>query len=105
MRDLIPSRELLNEVSNILQYSAPDQSKTISTVFEDNNGALELAKCPRMRPRTKHIAIKYHHFREHVTSGNIKVESIDTSVQVADIFTKPLDEQLFSYFRKKLNGW
>jgi len=32
---------------------------TISTVFKDNNGALELAKCQRMRPRTKHIAIKY----------------------------------------------
>ena len=105
MRDLIPSRELLDEVSQILQYSAPDQSKTISTVFEDNNGALELAKCPRMRPRTKHIAIKYHHFREHVTSGNIKVESIDTSVQIADIFTKPLTRTKFETLRKLLLGW
>ena len=33
-------------------------------LFEDNNGALELAKAPRYRPRTKHIAVKYHHFRE-----------------------------------------
>ena len=98
MRDLIPSREPLNEVLKILQYSAPDQSKTISTVFEDNNGALELAKCPRMRP-------KYHHFREHVMSGNIKVESIDTSVQVADIFTKPLTRTKFETLRKLLLGW
>eukprot|EP00957_Ditylum_brightwellii_P070957 5391906-Ditylum_brightwellii.AAC.1 len=27
------------------------------------NKRKELANCPKMRPRTKHIAIKYHHFR------------------------------------------
>jgi hypothetical protein len=35
-------------------------------VFEDNSGAVELAtsvKSPKMRPRTKHINTKYHHFR------------------------------------------
>ena len=31
-------------------------------VFEDNNGAIELAKAPNICPRTKHIALKYHHF-------------------------------------------
>jgi len=92
MRDLIPSRELLNEVSKILQYSAP-------------NGALELAKCPRMRPRTKHIAIKYHHFRKQVMTGKIKIEGIDTSTQIADIFTKPLTRTKFETLRKLLLGW
>eukprot|EP00957_Ditylum_brightwellii_P008323 630092-Ditylum_brightwellii.AAC.1 len=48
------------------------------TVFEDNNGCIELAKCPRMRPRTKHIAIKYHHFRSKVKDGSIRIERIDT---------------------------
>jgi len=105
MRDLIPSRELLNEVSKILQYSAPNQSKTISTAFEDNNGALELVKCPRMRPKTKHTAIKYHHFREQVMTGKIKIEGIDTSTQIADIFTKPLTRTKFETLRKLLLGW
>ena len=36
-------------------------------VFEDNNGAIELSKAPKIRPRTKHIALKYHQFREHVS--------------------------------------
>eukprot|EP00804_Cyclotella_cryptica_P030661 CCRYP_015671-RA/>CCRYP_015671-RA protein AED:0.35 eAED:0.37 QI:0/0/0/1/0/0/2/0/191 len=31
-------------------------------VFEDNSGALELARLPRLRPRTKHINVCYHHF-------------------------------------------
>jgi hypothetical protein len=32
-------------------------------IFEDNAGAIELAKLPKLRPRTKHLAIQYHHFR------------------------------------------
>ena len=34
--------------------------------FEDDSGALEIAQLPKMHPRTKHINICYHHFREHV---------------------------------------
>ena len=36
------------------------------TVFEDNSSALELARIPKIRPRTKHINQSYHHFREYV---------------------------------------
>ena len=36
-------------------------------VVEDNNGAIELDKAPKIRPCTKYIALKYHHFREHVS--------------------------------------
>ena len=39
-------------------------------VFEDNNGAIELAKAPKILPRKKHFALKYHHFREHVWKGH-----------------------------------
>jgi hypothetical protein len=35
-------------------------------LLEDNSGALELARVPKMHPRTKHLKIKYHHFQEHV---------------------------------------
>ncbi len=37
--------------------------------FEDNSGALELARLPKLRPRTKHINTWFHHFREHVRNG------------------------------------
>ena len=75
------------------------------TVFEDNNGALELAKAPKMRPRTKHIALKYHHFRYHVQEGKIDIQPIDTCQQQADIFTKPLSRELFESLRQMLCGW
>ena len=60
------------------------------TVFEDKNGSVEIANTPKMRPRTKHIAIKCHHFRTYVSKGDIQIVKIDTSEQEADFLTKPL---------------
>ena len=83
-----------------------DCNKTMKcTVFEDNNGALEMARAPKMRPRTKHVAIKYHHFRTHIDKGGMQLEKIDTTEQETDFLTKPLFLQLFSYLRKKTMGW
>ena len=62
---------LLEEISEVFHLS---KIKPIMhcKLFEDNNGALELAKAPKIRPRTKHISIKYHHFRAYVDSGKIE---------------------------------
>jgi hypothetical protein len=104
MRDLIPMRTLLSELGTLTNLTFGD-TITYSTVFEDKKGCVELATTPRMRPRTKHIAIKYHHFRSHVANGNIKIKSIDTKHQLADIFIKPLAEPLFASLRLLLLGW
>ena len=104
MRDLIPLRSILMDLSKVMNVN-PELPVTHSTVFEDNNGALELARAPKYRPRTKHIAIKYHHFREHVKNKSIRVEAINTKEQIADIFTKPLEKHQFEYLRQKLIGW
>ena len=74
-------------------------------VFEDNNGVIELAKAPNIRPRTKHIPLKYHHFRKHVQKVLIKINPIDTIEQVADIFTKALPFPILNYLRKKVMAW
>lgn len=104
MRDLIPMRTLLTELATLTNFTFGD-TITHSTVFEDNKGCVELANAPKMRPRTKHIAIKYHHFRSHVARGDIKIQWIDTKHQLADIFTKPLAEPLFASLRLLLLGW
>jgi hypothetical protein len=74
-------------------------------LFEDNNGALIMATSPKIRPRTKHINIKYHHFREAIHTGKVTIHKISTDKQQADIFTKPLIEQAFLYLRKLIMGW
>ena len=65
MRDLIPLRTLVDKVKDLIGASTLP-CRTYSKVFEDNNGALILASTPRMTPRSKHIAVKYHFFKEHV---------------------------------------
>jgi len=35
-------------------------------VFEDNAACIEVAKEPKLRPRTKHMAVQLFHFRDHV---------------------------------------
>ena len=96
--------QLLREIGTVMKV--PDCKKTMKcAVFEDNNGALELATTPKMRPRTKHIAIKYHHFRQCIARGLIKIAKVDTAEQEADFITKPLAEVLLKYLRKKALGW
>jgi hypothetical protein len=104
MRDLIPMRTLLAEIGKVLEISETE-IVCHSKLFEDNKGAEELANVPKIRPRTKHIAVKYHHFRSHVASGAIKVVRVDTKEQLADIFTKALPREAFQYLRKQLLGW
>jgi histone deacetylase 1/2 len=102
LRDTIPLMDLINEFKDNGFKVYSEVPRVHCKAFEDNSGALELARLPKLRPRTKHINIKYHHFREHVRLGLIKVYPIGTNDQIADIFTKPLAQNLFLKFRKKL---
>jgi hypothetical protein len=63
-----------------------------------------MAKCPKMRPRTKHLNIKYHHFRESVKNGEIEIKYIRSKLQLADIFTKALVTNLFVTLRLLIVG-
>ena len=77
MRDLITFVDQVGEMDMIFGENT-QKVQLYSTLFEDNNGALELATAPRYRLRTKHIAVKYHHFRERVKIGTVKILSINT---------------------------
>ena len=76
-------------------------------MWEDNNGALQLATNPnKVSIRTKHLVVKYHFFRHHIaTNGEIRVLKVDTTEQIADIFTKGLPVDTFTYLAGKLMGW
>jgi hypothetical protein len=74
-------------------------------LFEDNAGAIHIAKSPKMRPRTRHINQKYHHFREWIKSGLIDILAIGTEEQPADLLTKPLSVASFVKHRKRVMGW
>ena len=108
LRDLIPTRDLVNEFMNGLWKR--DKHKQLqfiskSTVYEDNSGAIRIASCPKLTPISKFIAVKYNWFRQHVESGDIKIEKVESSKQLADIFTKGLQGDSFTNIRKLLCGW
>jgi hypothetical protein len=58
----------------------------------DNESAIKLANNPVSHSRTKHIDIRHHFLRDHETKGDIAIHHVSTEKQLADIFTKPLDE-------------
>ncbi len=88
MRDLIPMREILSDIQQNMNIISKHPIKINSSVFEDNNGALTVALAPKMTPRTKHIAVKYHFFKDHIgEEKGVIIKKIDTDNQIADIFT------------------
>jgi hypothetical protein len=62
-----------------------------------------MADNPVEHSRTKHIDIRHHFLRDHMPKGDIEVYHISTRNQLADIFTKPLDEKKFCTLRSELN--
>ena len=92
---------IIKEISPIVNLPQL-QPKIKSKVFEDNEGALKIAKAPSLTPRSKHFSLELHHFRSYVESGDVTVEPIDTREQRADILTKPISESLFLYLCKLL---
>ena len=68
----------------------------------DNESAINIAENPKDHLRTKHIDIRYHFLRDHVEKGDIDIAHVGTDMQLADIFTKPLDEVRFCQLRREL---
>ena len=58
----------------------------------DNTSEISLTKNPIQHSRTKHIEIRHHFIRDHVQKGDIDLVFVKTDNQLADIFTKPLNE-------------
>ena len=111
MREVIFIKQLMEELATHGVKFNDIKPEIKVNVYEDNVGAIELAKLPKLRPRTKHIGIQYHHFRSWTSRGindeepRVKVQHISTEIQQADIFTKPLARVQFQALRKLLCGW
>jgi len=76
MRDVLSLTHLMQEITKIFPIENI-KPKMHCTVYEDNESCISMATKRKFSPRTKHIAIKYHHFRKHVNK-TIMVNSIDT---------------------------
>ncbi|GJY98991.1 retrovirus-related pol polyprotein from transposon TNT 1-94 [Tanacetum coccineum] len=71
-------------------------------IFCDNNSVIAISINPVLYLRTNHIDIRYHFIRGHILKGDIELHFIPIEYQLADIFTKPLDEPTFIRLKAKL---
>ena len=68
-------------------------------VHEDNTSCINLTNHPTTHQRTKHIDIRYHFIREQVQKEVIKVVQVQSTNNIADIFTKAVPKPLLQQLR------
>ncbi|KAJ9547551.1 hypothetical protein OSB04_020094 [Centaurea solstitialis] len=71
-------------------------------IYCDSKSAIAITCNPVQHTRTKHIDIRYHFIKDHVERGTIELYFVNTGYQLADLFTKPLDEKRFNFLISKL---
>ena len=69
----------------------------------DNESAVKIANNPIQHSCTKYIEIHHYFLRDNVANGNILLRNMRSEDQLADIFTKPLNEITFNRLRGELN--
>ena len=104
-RSLVPTKRLLEETLKGMKLDVQVHYQAKSTVFEDNAAALGLATNKKFTPRTRHMACKYFWFLEKVEQGLADIVKIESEKNMADIFTKNLNQVAFERVRLLLCGW
>jgi hypothetical protein len=66
------------------------QQKDATTIYEDNQSCIAIAKNPVQHARTKHIDIQYHFTRTKIQTNDIQLQYCPTDEMLADLLTKPL---------------
>jgi len=69
-------------------------------LYEDNNACIEWANnMIGGRERAKHIDLRKHFAHEKIQEGHIRMLRVDTSEQLADVFTKSLQPPTFAVLK------
>ena len=71
-----------------------------TTIFEDNQSTICLAKNQHMHGRTKHVDIKYHFIRDLVEAKRVKLVYCASENMIADMLTKGLPIKQFEKLRE-----
>jgi hypothetical protein len=89
-------RQLLHELHSLLQRA--------TLVYCDNVNVVYLLSTNFVQHQcTKHVEIGLYFIRERVASNDVRVLSVLTTLQFADIFTKGLPSSVFLDFRSSLD--
>ena len=89
-------RQLFSDLIKDFKMSTP------TTIYEDNQSTICMARNNQSHGRSKHVDIKYHFVREQVERETIKVIYCKSEEMTADILTKGLLNYQFKKLRTKL---
>ena len=95
--ELIWLKQLLQE----LRFGKDEQMMLVC----DNQVVLHIASNPVFHERTKHIKVDCHFIREKIASGCMTTNFVNSSDQLADIFTKSLQGLRIQYICIKLGAY
>ena len=85
VRSLLTLKIPIKEVSDNLGIDSENlKFESSFTFYEDNNEPIVLAKITRVTPTSKHIAVKYHWFRQHV-GKEFLIQKIESENLKADM--------------------
>jgi hypothetical protein len=107
MRNLLPLKNLLKEIMGNIGVEGSAVEKFRTTLWEDNIGALRLARLEpgRMTPRSKQYGVKYHWFRTKLKPNDVEMSPVASAEQCADFITKYLTAKAIMDNRKLTMGW
>lgn len=103
LRTLLPLKRLLEEIVEALSSKDDVGVRVLAKVFEDNQGALLLARDHRITARTKYFLVKWHWFWSF--SDEISFVKVESANQRADFLTKGLPRPGFEHNRRLTMGW
>ena len=96
VKDAVHVRQMLSD----LELMSPDYTIRVE---EDNAACIAQAESGLRHVRkAKHYEVKLRFLQQHVVEKNVQFNYCPTGEQLADFFTKPLEEDLFLKFRRRL---
>jgi hypothetical protein len=96
VKEALYLRNLFSELFSAAPPSIP--------LFEDNQSTIKQALNTQSSRRTKHIDIRHHFLKQHVSNNVVTLHYIPTSLQSADCLTKCLDRVKVEFFRQIIIG-
>nr|GEW67802.1 hypothetical protein [Tanacetum cinerariifolium] len=94
------------KVGKLVFWSAKKQQSVAVSLAEAEyiiaDSAISISNNLVLHSRTKQIEIRYYFISDHILKGDIKLHFIPTEYQLADIFTKLLDEPTFTRLKTEL---
>ena len=80
-------------------FMVPKARMPSIAMYEDNEGAIQIAKHPISNSISVHIDVRHHFLRELVERKEVEIIHVASQYQHADFLTKALPEREFEFHR------